>query len=193
MKMKKPKRPRDLGNDIVDAVESVTEDVDAGEEVRRAPSRLDQVSVGADDQRTEDIAEEAAWKVMEEAYMAASSGGTLPTTARQVFYKARPKIMKMTDNRPLMSQYFTQTLLPDYMETHGLDWDVVFDARGHIEEPHTNMQIGLGTLEVRNYLGAMRMPNSSSRRCTARRRHRRPGGSVQRSAIHRERGLHASF
>jgi hypothetical protein len=95
---------------------------------------------------------------MTEAYMAASSNGRLPATARQVFYKARPKIMELTDNRPLMSQYFTQTLLPNYINEHGLRWDVVFDARGHIEEPHTNLQIGLGTLEVRNYLASMRAP-----------------------------------
>jgi hypothetical protein len=64
----------------------------------------------------------------------------------------------LTENRPLMSQYFTQTLLPNYMIEHGVRWDVVFDARGHIEEPHTNLQIGLGTLEVRNYLNGMRAP-----------------------------------
>src|SRR5208337_589861 len=91
---------------------------------------------------------EAAAKVMEESYMAASNGGRYPATARQVFYKARPKIMAMTDNKPLSSQYFTQTLLPDYITKHGLSWNVVFDARGHIEEPHTILEIGLGTLEV---------------------------------------------
>jgi hypothetical protein len=156
--IKKPKRPRNLGNDIVDVVESMTRkwaQVKKSEErhpglVRYRAARM------TSDKRTSQ--KEAAWKVMEEAYMAASSNGTLPTTARQVFYKARPKIMSMTDNRPLMSQYFTQVLLPDYIDQHAVAWDVVFDARGHIEEPHTNLQIGLGTLEVRNYLGAIRAP-----------------------------------
>jgi hypothetical protein len=33
------------------------------------------------------------------------------------------------------------------------DWDVVWDARGHFSEPHTNKVIPIGTLEVRQYLG----------------------------------------
>lgn len=32
------------------------------------------------------------------------------------------------------------------------DWDVVFDDRGHFEEPHGGQVIGLGTLSVREYL-----------------------------------------
>jgi hypothetical protein len=31
-------------------------------------------------------------------------------------------------------------------------WDVVFDDRGHLIEPHTDTRIGLGTLAVRRYL-----------------------------------------
>src|SRR5262249_46329050 len=38
----------------------------------------------------------------------------------------------------------------------GVDWNVVYDARGHFEEPHTNRRIGCGTIEVENYLRAMR-------------------------------------
>src|SRR5262249_7358613 len=149
---------RDLANDIVDVVESMTRkwtQVKKSEE--RHPGLLRYRAARMRSER-KTSQKEAAWKVMEEAYLAASSNGRLPTTARQVFYKARPKIMAMTDNRPLMSQYFTQVLLPDYIEEHGVAWDVVFDARGHFEEPHTNRQIGLGTLEVRNYLCAMRPP-----------------------------------
>jgi hypothetical protein len=33
------------------------------------------------------------------------------------------------------------------------DWDVVWDDRGHFEEPHGGRVIGLGTLSVRGYLG----------------------------------------
>lgn len=39
-----------------------------------------------------------------------------------------------------------------------VDWDVVYDARGHFEEPHTNRRIGCGTIEVGNYLHAMKKP-----------------------------------
>jgi hypothetical protein len=98
---------------------------------------------------------DAAWDVMEEAYMKASANDTLPATARQVMYAARPKIQEQTGGRQLDDKYFTQTLLPDYMEEHDVDWDVVFDDRGHFIEPHTDRTVGLGTLSVRGYLSDM--------------------------------------
>jgi hypothetical protein len=55
----------------------------------------------------------------------------------------------------LNDKYFTQTLLPDYIQEHPretADWDVVYDARGHLTEPHTGTVIGIGTLEIRQYL-----------------------------------------
>jgi len=39
-----------------------------------------------------------------------------------------------------------------------VDWNVVYDARGHFEEPHTNRRIGCGTIEVGNYLHALKEP-----------------------------------
>jgi hypothetical protein len=33
------------------------------------------------------------------------------------------------------------------------DWDVVYDARGHLVEPHTMRSLSLGTIQVRQYLG----------------------------------------
>jgi len=64
----------------------------------------------------------------------------------------------MTDDMALDQNYFTQRLLPDYIDEHDVDWNVVYDARGHFEEPHTNRRIGCGTLEVNNYLAAIREP-----------------------------------
>jgi hypothetical protein len=102
---------------------------------------------------------DAAWQIMEEAYMAASGGRReLPAKARQIFYQARPKIMALTEDKELAYGYYSQTLLPDYIEEHGVSWNVVYDARGHFEEPHTNRNIGCGTLEVDNYLRAMKRP-----------------------------------
>lgn len=93
---------------------------------------------------------DVAGEVMEKAYLTASTNDSLPATARQVMYAARPEIQERT-GRQLDDQYFTQTLLPDYIEEHGVDWDVVFDDRGHFREPHTEHAIGLGTLKVRQY------------------------------------------
>jgi hypothetical protein len=67
---------------------------------------------------------EAANEVMEECYNKASDNGRLPATARQIFYVARPLVEEQTD-KPLTYSYFRQTLLPDYINAHGLDWDVV--------------------------------------------------------------------
>jgi hypothetical protein len=72
-------------------------------------------------------------------------------------YAARPLIQQQTEKK-LDDQYFTQTLLPDYMREHGVAWNVVFDDRGHFREPHTDRSIGLGTLAVRHYLGSIREP-----------------------------------
>jgi hypothetical protein len=98
---------------------------------------------------------DAAYEVMEQAYLKASNNGTLPANARQVMYAARPLVLEKTGGECWKnSAYFTQVLLPEFMEENGIagDWDVVFDARGHLSEPHTGKQIGLGTLEVRSYI-----------------------------------------
>jgi hypothetical protein len=97
---------------------------------------------------------EAANEVIKECYMKASDGGRLPATARQIYYVARPLIEERTE-KPLEYPYFSQTLLPNYVNKHGAGWDVVYDDRGHFMEPHTNRVIGLGTLNVRGYLSRM--------------------------------------
>jgi len=99
---------------------------------------------------------EAAYRVMEKAYLWASDNGTLPANVRQIMYAARPWVLELTGGKCWKtSSYCTQHLLPDFIERHPeltANWDVVFDARGHFIEPHTKKQIGLGTLEVRHYI-----------------------------------------
>ena len=104
---------------------------------------------------------DAAWDIMKKAYLKASANGRLPAHARQIMYAARPHIQKTADREigKGFDQYFTQTLLPDYMKDHPsetADWNVVFDARGHFHEPHTEEEVPLGTLQVRNYLARVR-------------------------------------
>jgi hypothetical protein len=99
---------------------------------------------------------DAAEMVMADAYRAASGNGRLPANARQIMYAARPEILQLTGKDSLNDQYFTQTLLPDFIEDHPqecADWDVVFDARANFSEPHTGRDVPLGTIEVRQYLG----------------------------------------
>ena len=129
-------RPRNIANDILDCVETATakwtrqkksEERHPGN-IRYRASRMTR------EPRT--TQKEAAWKVLEAAYMAASGNGALPAPARQIYYQARPKIMALTEDKELQYGYFSQTLLPDYIEEHGVDWNVVYDARGHFRSAH---------------------------------------------------------
>ena len=107
---------------------------------------------------------DAAWQVMPSAYDTASGAGRFPANARQIMYAARPRILELTGKAKLDDRYFTQTLLPDYIEQHSkttLDWDVVFDARGSFVEPHTNRAVSLGTIDVRQYLGERPEPEAA--------------------------------
>jgi Topoisomerase 6 subunit A/Spo11, Toprim domain len=159
----KEARPRSIADDIIDVVETATakwtkqkksEERHPGN-IRHRFSRMTR-----EPRMTQ---KDAAWQVMNEAYLAASGGQReLPAKTRQIFYQARPKIMALTEDKELQYNYFSQTLLPDYVEEHGVDWDVVYDARGHFEEPHTNRRIDCGTIEVRNYLDAIKDPRIAS-------------------------------
>lgn len=156
--MIKEPRPRNVANDILDAVETATSKWTRQKKSEERHPGMIRYRVSRMTRELRTTQKEAAWQIMEKAYMAASGNGTLPALARQIFYQARPKIMAMTDDKELQYGYFSQTLLPDYIEEHGVGWNVVYDARGHFEEPHTNRRIGCGTIGVGNYLHAMKDP-----------------------------------
>jgi hypothetical protein len=101
---------------------------------------------------------DAAFDTMEAAYLKASANGTLPAHARQVMYAARAYIQRTADKElgQRFDQYFTQQLLPEYIEEYGVNWNVVYDARGNFIEPHTKAKVPLGTLQVRGYLSQIR-------------------------------------
>lgn len=96
---------------------------------------------------------EAAFEVMEQAYMMASANGRYYANSRQVYYAARGPILKRCNLTCLNSQYFSQVLLKDYLEEFEPEWKVVWDARGHLQEPHTNIQIGVGGANIITYMG----------------------------------------
>jgi hypothetical protein len=107
---------------------------------------------------------DAAWLVMADAYRTASGGGRLPANARQVMYAARKGILELTRRAKLDDRYVTQTLLPDYIEQHPeatASWVVVFDDRGNFIKPHTDRNVPLGTVEVRQYLGERATPKAA--------------------------------
>jgi DNA topoisomerase VI subunit B len=94
----------------------------------------------------------AAYEILEAAYLKASANGAYPALARQIMYAARPHIQEVS-GAPLSDKYFTQTLLPNYIEEKNVKWNVVYDARGRLHEPHTGLAVPLGTLDIRSYLG----------------------------------------
>ena len=107
---------------------------------------------------------DAAYSVMERAYLAVSDNRRLPANARQLMYYCRPLIIELTGKtRPWSSDnYFTQELLPTFIRDNPeltANWDVVYDSRGQFSEPHTSQLIQLGTLKVRHYLKTWRSPN----------------------------------
>jgi hypothetical protein len=160
--MTRQPRPRNIANDLIDVVETATSKwtrQKKSEERHPGMVRYRSSRMTREPRTTQ---KEAAWQVLQEAYMRASANGRLSASARQIFYQARPKIMQLTEDRELAYGYFSQTLLPNYIEEHGLSWKVVYDARGHFEEPHTERRIGCGTIEVNNYLRAMKTPTITS-------------------------------
>jgi len=95
----------------------------------------------------------ACYHFMEQAYMAASDGGDLPANARQIMYEIRQLVKEAMGKFYKDTDTFTQDVLPQYLGEHPeLDWDVVYDSRGRLVEPHTREEVPLGTVEVRNYL-----------------------------------------
>jgi hypothetical protein len=149
-------KKRDMASDILSVVREGTKKWTRTRkaEERSPASRAYRIS-RMTRQRTISI-KDAAWQIMEQAYLQASGG--LPANARQIMYAARPHIQQAT-GQTLQSNYFTQVLLPDYLQDTGVAWDVVYDDRGHFIEPHTKHAIGLGTLAVRHYLANLMNPS----------------------------------
>jgi hypothetical protein len=110
---------------------------------------------------------DVARRIMKDVYLRVSDNRALPAAARQMYYAARPLILAETGETSLDSNYFTQKILPGYIAEHpeAESWDIVFDARGHIQEPHTRVITPLGTLDVRQYLAKIRghrVPDAAS-------------------------------
>jgi hypothetical protein len=96
---------------------------------------------------------DAAFDAMEAAYLKASGDGKFYANARQIMYAARPLVLEATGGECWrQSSYFTQKLLKDYLEAFEPDWKVVWDARGHLHEPHTRLEVNLGGVGVTNYM-----------------------------------------
>ena len=115
-------------------------------------------------QEKEKDVKDAAWDLMEEIYLYVSDNGSLPAHARQMMYRARKLIQEATGIAEpwKKSSDFTQTLLPDFMADQPdttRNWDVVYDARGHVSEPP------YGQAGWPGHLGGPRVRHVSSDNC----------------------------
>jgi hypothetical protein len=154
---KKTDRPRNMANDILNLVREGTKKWTRTRKAEeRAPASRAYRYARMTRERGVSV-KEAAVQIMESAYLKASGNGQYPANARQIMYAPRPHIQKVT-GKELQANYFTQTLLPDYLNETGVAWDVCYDARGHFNEPHAGRSFGVGTLEVRNYLADLHNP-----------------------------------
>ena len=145
-----------LGQAIKDAVEGVTK---AWCKQRKAEERSISSILKRRDAilKTDKVSvKDAAWQVMEAAYLKASANGTLPAHARQIMYAARPDVLRITEQDEMSDKYFIKDLLPSFIEEKGVVWNVVYDARGTFTEPHTELKVPLGTLQVRGYLNRIK-------------------------------------
>jgi DNA topoisomerase VI subunit B len=100
----------------------------------------------------------AARRFTPAAYDEASGSGSGPALARQIAYANRRLVLNSGQPKYYEDlRTYSQTILTEYMRDHPKrtkGWNVVFDARGHLEEPHTdNPPVPLGTLEVRDHVG----------------------------------------
>jgi hypothetical protein len=93
---------------------------------------------------------DAVFKVMKEAASKASANFTLPFSVRQLYYQVRPLIQEYT-HRELQYAYFTPPLVTEYEDDYGKLPGLIYEARGHLVEPHQDVEIPLGTLEVAGY------------------------------------------
>ncbi|CAK0750789.1 hypothetical protein CCP3SC5AM1_1720002 [Gammaproteobacteria bacterium] len=149
--------PMEMGRDMERMVRLATKKFTEAKDRNRRISRRDWNELLTRHKEKNMSVKSAAALVMQEAYFHASGGGNLPANARQIMYAARPRIIELTGKTSPWknSATFTQRLLPDYLMEHSEEchnWDVVFDDRGHFEEPHTRIRIGIGTLAVRNHI-----------------------------------------
>ena len=73
---------------------------------------------------------------------------------RDLYYATRPLAYNHSEweiGKTLDYSYFSQGLLTEYQEEHGVIAGMWTDPRGHLHEPHTGNSVALGTREIAAY------------------------------------------
>ena len=96
---------------------------------------------------------------MRDAYMTASANGTLPANPRQIYYAARPEMLRLTEKTSIDSEVFH----PDaadriYAPPPGYDRRLEhrLGRPRPLQRAAHGQEIGLGTLAVRSYIKGRR-------------------------------------
>ena len=135
---------------------------------------------------------EATYAVMPSAYMVASANNTLPANPRQIYYAARPGPRNDQPTRRSTASTSCRRCWSITSNCRASHWDIVWDDRGHFREPHTDREIGLGTLAVRDYVGDLLDPEIQAAEIAAAAiSDPWAGGPLRGRAVHREGRLHA--
>jgi hypothetical protein len=96
---------------------------------------------------------EIAHQVLPKAYQHASGGGQFTVLNRQLYYAAREEFRVLT-GREITADYFTQTILRQYLNRHNPDWKIAADPRGNFIIPNSisDVRIACGTIAIDEYL-----------------------------------------
>jgi len=84
-------RPRNIANDILDAVETATSKWTRQKKSEERHPGMIRYRTSRMTREPRTTQKEAAWEVMEQAYMAASGNNTLPAMARQFITRRAPR------------------------------------------------------------------------------------------------------
>ena len=87
----KSARPRNIANDIIDAVETATSKWTRQKKSEERHPGMIRYRASRMTREPRTTQKEAAWQIMEEAYMAASGNGALPASARQIYLPSAPQ------------------------------------------------------------------------------------------------------
>ena len=141
-----------MSNSIIDAVADSLSDVLKGHYAeKKRVERGRRVRVRPAPVRTyEWTVKEAVFEMMKEAASRASANFTLPYSVRQLYYQVRPLIQEYT-YKELNYAYFTPPLVTEYEEIYGPLQGLIYEPRGHLIEPHRDIEVPLGTVDVAGY------------------------------------------
>ena len=141
-------------SDILSVAKSVTKEWTRQRkaEERGSRSRTSRQYVYSDRVNFTDVAD----KILPAAYEHASGGGMLPVAKRQFYYACRKQFQEET-GRQITANYFSQTLLVQYMNRNpeaAAGWKVVADPRGNLTIPNAGhgVRVPIGTLDIGNHL-----------------------------------------